>query len=189
MATLLALGLVACGQGQGPDGAQNASAPAAATSETATAFPASLKVVGNGYPKRGDACRVLGESAATIDWLADSATLVGCTARQDAEALGGKIVGEVEGIVVVSMPMGSPRPTAVAASTDPIRGEGGLEDKCKAAVEKQGTTVVGTNRIEESEAAIEIYVNVRDGTAPWRCLGNKNGTIGDVMFTGDEGAL
>ncbi len=74
-------------------------------------------------------------------------------------------------------------------SRDMIRGKGGLEEKCLKAVADQGTIVIGTNRIEESEAAIAIYVNVEGGTAPWRCLGYKDGTIGEVMFTGDEGAL
>ena len=78
--------------------------------------------------------------------------------------------------------------TPVAATGDYIRSPGGLEDKCKAAIAAQGVTVVGTNRIEESEAAVEIYVNVEGGDAPWRCLGYKDGTIGDVMYTGSEGA-
>lgn len=74
-------------------------------------------------------------------------------------------------------------------ANDPIRGKGGLEEKCLKAVADQGTTVIGTNRIEESEAAIAIYVNVEGGQAPWRCLGYKDGTIGEVMYTGSEGGL
>lgn len=85
-----------------------------------------------------------------------------------------------------AVPMKSP---VAAAPKDIIRGKGGLEEKCLKAVADQGTTVIGTNRIEESEAAIAIYVNVEGGQAPWRCLGYKDGTIGEVMYTGSEGAL
>lgn len=89
-------------------------------------------------------------------------------------------------------PDSAPMEAPVAQASQPkdfIRGKGGLEEKCLKAVADQGTTVIGTNRIEESEAAIEIYVNVEGGAAPWRCLGYKDGSIGEVMFTGSEGAL
>ncbi len=69
-----------------------------------------------------------------------------------------------------------------------IRGKGGLEEMCKAKVTVEvGAPVVGTNRIEESEAAIEIYVNVDGAEAPWKCLGYKDGTIGEIMYSGSEG--
>jgi hypothetical protein len=70
-----------------------------------------------------------------------------------------------------------------------IRGKGGLEELCQAKVAVEvGAPVIGTNRIEESEAAIEIYVNVDGAEAPWKCLGYKDGTIGEIMYTGSEGA-
>lgn len=76
------------------------------------------------------------------------------------------------------------------ASGDPIRGPGGLEEKCLARVGNEtGAPVIGTNRIEESEAAIEIYVNVEGASAPWKCLGNRDGSIEEVTFTGSEGDL
>ena len=77
-----------------------------------------------------------------------------------------------------------------AAPTDIIRGAGGLEEKCLERVNQEtGGNALGTNRISESEAAIEIYVNVDGATAPWKCLGWKDGTIAEVMFTGSEGDL
>lgn len=77
-----------------------------------------------------------------------------------------------------------------AAPADIIRGPGGLEEKCLARVNQEtGGNAIGTNRISESEAAIEIYVNVDGATAPWKCLGWKDGTIAEVMFTGSEGEL
>lgn len=74
------------------------------------------------------------------------------------------------------------------AAADPIRGPGGLEEKCKRAVARQtGARVLGTNRIEESQAATGIYVNVQGAQAPWMCLGYRDGTIGEVRYTGSEG--
>lgn len=76
------------------------------------------------------------------------------------------------------------------ASGDPIRGPGGLEEKCLAKVAKTtGAKVNGTNHIEESQAAIAIYVNVEGAEAPWMCLGYKDGSVGEVSYTGDEGYL
>lgn len=75
-------------------------------SETANAIPASLAPFGSGYPAAGAPCRTLGESEATSKYLDDSARLIGCPTEQDAEALGGSIVGNVEGTVLVSVPMG-----------------------------------------------------------------------------------
>ena len=84
----------------------------------------------------------------------------------------------------------TPMQAPVSAPADPIRGQGGLEEKCLARVnDTVGGGVIGTNRIEESEAAIEIYVNVDGAQAPWKCLGYKDGTIAEVMYTGSEGAL
>ena len=71
-----------------------------------------------------------------------------------------------------------------------IRGAGGLEEKCRARInEMTGGNATGTNHIEESEAAIAIYINVKGAEAPWRCLAYRDGTIGEVMYTGSEGAM
>ncbi|MFN5779021.1 MAG: hypothetical protein ACK44O_06035, partial [Novosphingobium sp.] len=108
-------------------------------------------VVGDGYPARGAPCRRLGESAATVDWLDDSAVLVGCPSREDARALGGKLVGVIEGITLVSVPMGDAnvgmaeaapmqapvKSTKAAAPKDFIRGKGGLEEKCHARLARE----------------------------------------------------
>lgn len=202
---VLAIGLAACGsndQQAAPDAASDA-APAAPVAADAGAFPASLPVIGDGYPVSGAPCRRLGESEATSDWLDDSADLVGCPTKQNARELGGKMVGVIDGITLVSVPRGDANRGMAAAppmtppvkearaapQKDFIRSKGGLEDKCKARVAKEtGARVTGTNRIEESEAAIGIYVNVEGAEAPWRCLGYKDGTIGEVMYTGSEGA-
>lgn len=193
-----ALALAACGE--------NSAEPEAAPAEGLAVIPESLAPFGDGYPNAGDPCRNLGESAATSNYLDDSAILVGCPSEASAEALGGNIVGNVDGVRLVSMPMGDANAGMgeaisengpVAASTQaaapaqvPIRGANSLETRCADKVASTvGTPVLGTNRIEESEAAIEIYVNVQGADAPWRCLAYRDGTIGEVMYTGSEGAL
>lgn len=104
IAGLALLALAACNQ----------TAPAADTSEpqapatNVTVWPASLNVLGDGYPKAGDVCRRIGESMATVDFLDDSAVLVGCpTNEPDAiAAVGGRQVGAVDGITLISVPQG-----------------------------------------------------------------------------------
>ena len=100
--TVVALGVALALPGCGPS---SDLAPASATEPApAFAWPASLVVVGDGFPNSGDACRRIGESAATVDWLDDSASLAGCPSAEAAAALGGTIVGEVEGVTLVSVP-------------------------------------------------------------------------------------
>jgi len=74
------------------------------------AWPASLVTVGDGYPVPGALCRHVGESAATSDFLDDSATPVGCPGRPGDPAataittIAGKVVGEVDGVTLISVP-------------------------------------------------------------------------------------
>jgi len=74
--------------------------------DTAATFewPASLKVVGDGFPGTGAPCRRIGETAATVDFLDDSASLVGCPTAADAEKLGGKMLTTIDGVTLVSVP-------------------------------------------------------------------------------------
>lgn len=67
-------------------------------------WPENLPVFGDGFPNPGDACRRVGESAATVDFLDDSATLAGCLSTADAATLGGKVVATIQGVTLVSVP-------------------------------------------------------------------------------------
>jgi hypothetical protein len=100
ISTAAALALSGCQQA-----GEKSEAPADITS--ASTWPASLTVVGDGFPKAGDACRIIGESAATSDYLDDSATLAGCLSADDAAKLGGKVVATVDGVTLVSVPAGA----------------------------------------------------------------------------------
>lgn len=90
-----------------PDAEQASQAPIAEPAAVASApakWPASLNVMGNGFPNAGDACRRIGESEATVNYLDDSATLVGCLSADDAAKLGGTVVATVDGVTLVSVP-------------------------------------------------------------------------------------
>jgi len=103
MSVVVALVLSGCK----PDAEQAFQAPIAEPAAVASApakWPASLNVMGNGFPNAGDACRRIGESEATVNYLDDSATLVGCLSADDAAKLGGTVVATVDGVTLVSVP-------------------------------------------------------------------------------------
>ncbi len=145
----------------------------------AASWPASLQPFGDGYPTAGDPCRRVGESAATIDWLDHTADLVGCPTEDAAKTLGGRIVGTVEGITMVSVPRGDANAgmsgngaagetsgDAKVAGTDyhataelPCSATGGATDSsCPAGVKRNalddGVTVVEVTRPDGRKRAI-----------------------------------
>lgn len=76
----------------------------AATPAADFVWPTSLNVVGDGYPGPGAPCRRIGETAATINFLDDSAALVGCPTPELAEGLGGNVLTTIDGVTLVSVP-------------------------------------------------------------------------------------
>ncbi|WP_156256472.1 hypothetical protein [Sandarakinorhabdus oryzae] len=126
IATALGLLLFACKPA--------APAPQDATSEPQTepatesfAWPAALSPFGDGYPNAGDPCRRLGESELTVNYLDDSAILVGCPGRaadSAASALvapGVKVVGEALGVTLISIPQGNANAGMAAPAADPAK--------------------------------------------------------------------
>ncbi len=92
-------------------------------------WPTSLAVFGDGFPHPGDACRRLGESAQTVNYLDDSASLVGCLSADDATKLGGKVVASIDGVTLVSVP-----------STAAVPGDGDGQGDAKVAGTKYHAT-------------------------------------------------
>ena len=81
-------------------------------------WPESVAAFGEGYPRAGDVCRRLGESAATSNFLDHTKVLVGCPDMAAASTISGEIVGEIDGVVLVSLPIDGPG--SGATSTDPL---------------------------------------------------------------------
>lgn len=191
----MALMVAACADGSSNPGGNDSEPDRTETSNAtiSVTWPDRLHAFGGGYPNAGNPCRRLGESAATADYLDDSADLVGCPTPEQAAALGGKIVATIDGFTLVSVPAtrgesaeGPPAPSA----KDLVRGKGGLEEKCLARVEEiTHATVGGVNRIDESGRDIKIFVNVEGAEAPWLCIGRRDGTLGNVEYSGSEGDL
>jgi hypothetical protein len=97
-----AFSLGACNQKSGEAAPASTTAPASAPA--AVQWPASLVVVGTGFPKPGDPCRVIGENALTNDYLGDSSILVGCLTAANAAKIGGEVVATIDGVTLVSVP-------------------------------------------------------------------------------------
>ncbi len=106
----VALTVSGCQRSTDPGDVAETPTAAAAASSTTTTWPASLRVVGDGFPNAGDPCRVIGESEATANFLDHTATLAGCLSAADAVRLGGRVVATVDGVTLVSVPVAAALP-------------------------------------------------------------------------------
>ncbi len=116
------LALPSCGQStpakksaesDAADSPSDTSEPSKADISESFAWPSVIAVMGDGYPGAGDPCRRLGESALTVNYLDDSAILVGCPGdRSDPAAVavlaatGGEVMAVAEGVTMISVPQG-----------------------------------------------------------------------------------
>lgn len=181
--------------------AESADSDGATVATDAFVWPASLTVVGDGFPANGAACRRIGESAATIDMLDDSAALVGCPSREDADKLGGRFLGTVDGVFLISV--------ADDAAASPAKGDalvagtnynataqiacagykGAAAGKCDAGVIRGGETggmtvevklADGTERIiffNPDGSFLSFSTAEADGTAAMAISSQKKGDI------------
>ncbi|NNC48605.1 MAG: hypothetical protein HKO13_09275 [Sphingomonas sp.] len=77
-------------------------------------WPETLPAANDGYPDLGDPCRLLGEAEATRPFMDEGAELVGCRDPRDAAMIdGARVVGEVEGITIVSVALPPPPPEVI----------------------------------------------------------------------------
>lgn len=164
------LGILGAGTALALLAACNAPAEGDAPAAEATgefAWPASLTVVGDGYPGPGAPCRRIGETAATVDFLDDSAALVGCPTPEEAEKLGGTVLTAIDGVTLVSVPNDR------AAMTGEGDGQGdamvaGTNYNATASISCAGYKGAGAGQCDagviRSTDGITVEVKLADGT-------------------------
>lgn len=80
------------------------------------AIPEKLRPFGEGFPAKDSACRRLGETPATSNYLDHAAILVGCPGTRESAivqsvvASGGRIVSEIDGVVLITVPATAIKP-------------------------------------------------------------------------------
>jgi hypothetical protein len=123
-----------------------ASSLPALTSAADIEWPMSLKPIGDGFPKSGDPCRQVGETAATAPFLDDSATLVACPGKRSSlpvrkltAATGGRVVGDADGFALISVPNTRTVSDDAPAKTGTLRcvTPGGSSPACAYAVHRK----------------------------------------------------
>lgn len=167
-------------------------------------WPASLPVFGDGFPAAGAPCRRIGESAATVDFLDDSASLVGCPNKAEADKLGGTVLKDIDGVTLVSVPNaaaaqpgdGDGRGDSKVAGTDynataqlRCAGYRGMKPTlCDAGVKRNqegGQTLVfinwpdGVNSrmliFDQAGKIVTANTNEADGSSKYQVLGKRDG--------------
>lgn len=175
------------------DAAPTATASSAPAASPASPFvwPTSLRVIDDGYPDAGAPCRRIGETAATVDYLDDSADLVGCPAGDTAAiaALDGRRLAEVDGVVLVSIPRR-------AAQLSPARDArvGNTRFNARSTVRCQGRGLppsglcdAGVVRREDRSADVTILLEATEGrTLRFDAAGNIMGPGAQSVMGPDD---
>lgn len=119
-------------------------------------WPTSVPAANDGYPDIGDPCRLVGESEATRVYIEENAELVGCRNPQDAAMIDdARVVGEVDGITLVSVALPPPPP-------EPVEDPGALEPAARLipctgrGIEGAARCTVVTQRLEDGTTELSI---------------------------------
>ncbi len=120
LAGLSVLALVACSSEHPPE-----------TKAPAFVWPASLRIVGDGFPAPGDICRRVGETPATSHFLDHSAILVGCPGAASSAASqallshgDARVVGEHDGVTLISVTGAPSAQSAPPSQSGPVEFHG-----------------------------------------------------------------
>jgi|GEM_PF-1256559 len=156
---------------------------AQAAADDAFAWPDSLRVIGDGYPSTGDPCRRVGETAATSNYLDDSAMLVGCPGDSSSAAAiaiteGGNahVVGVADGVTLISVD-NAPAPVAAApANAGPTNFSGSITGNALA-----------THRFSANEGDTVNVTLDGSGTMYFNVL-PPGGSPGDAIYVGSRAA-
>jgi hypothetical protein len=136
----------------------------AADGPTPFAWPASLAAFGDGYPAAGDVCRRLGESAATSEYLDHMATLVGCPGARDSasaraivQRLHGRVVGETDGVTLISVPNEGHLANGTMSASAPAHSTGTL--RCtRVAEQRMRLCRFDVTRRDDHSAVLVVYL-------------------------------
>jgi hypothetical protein len=177
-------------------GAGDASTSAQAAG-TANRFewPASFVVLGDGYPHSGDACRRLGESAATANYLDHTSMLVGCPGASDSAAVRAivghhrhaRVVGEADRVTLISIstergPVGSQNSHAPLTES-PISATGTLP--CERD-NGQTKTMCKFGVVHHSDRSNTVVVYWPDGTTRAIFFGVNGRVVGTAAAASDR---
>lgn len=169
------------GDGATTSGTEGKVTDAAQTTD-AFVWPATLRVMGDGYPKPGDPCRQLGETEATSNYLDDSAVLIGCPGGDSstaASAITGRgnarVVGEADGVTLISVAEtpAAARPAAIKRS-GPIKISGKITGNA-----------IATHRFSAKEGDTVNVTLAGPGSMYFNVL-PPGGSPGDAIYVGSR---